>query len=97
MGRTPNHVSVIPQLVTVDGRSYREGVDLTDDDLGTRIISTSHNQWPVIQPPDVESFSAVYRGLLRETSDIVSLHVSSHLSDTIQNARIAADEFRGRL
>lgn len=91
-----NHVSVIPQVVTIDGRSYREGVDLTDDDLGTRIISTAHNQWPVIQPPDVESFSTVYRGLLRETSDIVSLHVSSHLSDTIQNARIAADEFRGR-
>jgi DegV family protein with EDD domain len=91
-----NRVVVIPQLVTVNGQVYREGVDLTDDDLGMRIISASLNQWPVIKPPDVESISAVYRELMHETSDIISLHVSSHLSATIQNARIAADEFRGR-
>ena len=91
-----NRVALLSQQVTVDGQLYREGVDLSDDDLGMRIMAAPPNHWPVIKPPDVESFSTVYRGLLRETSDIISLHVSSHLSNTLQNARIAADEFRGR-
>ncbi len=91
-----NHVALLPQRVVLDGHTFQEGVDLSDDDLASRIITSPPNQWPVIRPPGVEDFSETYRALLRETSDIISLHVSSHLSDTIQNARIAADEFRGR-
>jgi DegV family protein with EDD domain len=91
-----NHVAMLAQRVTLDGQVFHEGVDLTTDELAERIINTPPNHWAQIHPPSVEDFSNVYRGLLRETSEIISLHVSSHLSDTIQNARIAAEEFRGR-
>ncbi len=91
-----NHVSLLAQKVAFDGQIYHEGIDLTDNELAERIINAPPNHWSQIQPPSVEDFSNVYRGLLRETSEIVSLHVSSHLSDTLQNARIAAEEFRGR-
>ncbi len=75
---------------------FQEGVDLNDDDLALRIMHISPHQYPIISPPKVEDFSETYRSLLNEASDIISLHVSSRLSDTVQNARIAADEFRGR-
>jgi DegV family protein with EDD domain len=91
-----NHVAVLVQQVTIDGQTYREGVDLGEDMLAERMMAAPPNHWPRIQPPSVEEFSNTYRALLRETSEIISLHISSRLSDTIRNARIAADEYRGR-
>ncbi|MCL5997630.1 MAG: DegV family protein [Chloroflexi bacterium] len=91
-----NHVAVLAQQVTIDGHTYREGIDLSDDELAEKMITAPPDLWPRIQPPTVEEFSNTYRQLLRETSEIISLHVSSRLSDTIRNARLAADEYRGR-
>lgn len=91
-----NHVALVAQNVVIEGQAYHEGIDITDDEISERIINSPPNHWSQIQPPSVEDFSNAYRSLLRETSEIVSLHVSSHLSDTLQNARIAAEEFRGR-
>lgn len=91
-----NHVSLLSQRISVNGRAYQEGVELTDEELAERIINAPPDHWSVILPPTVEEFGNTYRALLRETSDIISVHVSSYLSDTVQNAHIAADEFRGR-
>ena len=91
-----NHVSLLPQYVMVDGHTYREGMDVSDDEIARKIISTPPNQWPQVQAPTVDDFISTYRELSQETSQIISLHVSAHLSDTIRNARIAAEEFRGR-
>ena len=91
-----NRVALLAQMVSINGYRFHEGIDLNDDELASKIIAAPPDQWPQIQPPTVEEFSETYRTLLRETSDIISLHVSSQLSDTIRNARIAADEFRGR-
>jgi DegV family protein with EDD domain len=91
-----NHVALLTQVVSIDGQSFHEGIDLSEEELAAKIIAAPPDQWPQIQPPTTEEFSETYRTLLHETSDIISLHVSSHLSDTIRNARIAADEFRGR-
>jgi DegV family protein with EDD domain len=91
-----NHVALLAQHVFIDGHMYHEGIDLPDDVLSETFLHAPVNQWPRIEPPSVEDFGNTYRSLLRETSEIISLHVSSHLSDTVQNARIAADEFRGR-
>lgn len=91
-----NHVALLAQQVILDGQTYREGIDISDEGLAEKISSAPPDHWPRIEPPSVEEFTNVYRGLLRETSDIISLHVSSRLSETTRNARIAADEFRGR-
>ena len=91
-----NHVALVAQKFVIDDVTYHEGIDLTDEELAEKIINAPPNHWSQIHPPSVEDFSNVYRNLLKETSEIISLHVSSHLSDTMQNARIAAEEFRGR-
>jgi DegV family protein with EDD domain len=91
-----HHVALLSQRVTVNGQTYREGADLNDEELSERIVAAPPNHWVQIEPPTVEDFANTYRSLLRETSEIISLHVSSKLSNTIRNAHIAADEFRGR-
>ncbi len=57
---------------------YRELVDADD------VAHTS--------PPSVEDFVAVYEPLLAAGGDIVSIHISSGLSETCTNARRAAAE-----
>jgi DegV family protein with EDD domain len=44
----------------------------------------------------VETFEQVYAELSAETDEIISIHVSSKLSPTVQNAREAAGRFLGR-
>jgi DegV family protein with EDD domain len=91
-----NHVALLAQTVSMDGQTYQEGLELNDEALAEKIINAPPNHWPRIEPPSAEEFGNTYRALLRETSDIISLHVSSQLSGAIHNARNAADEFRGR-
>lgn len=91
-----NQVTLLAQKVIVNGQAYHEGVDVTQDELAEHMINAPANEWPQVLAPTVEEFSSAYRSLIHETSEIVSIHVSSRLSDTIQNARVAAEEFRGR-
>ncbi len=83
-------VVVVPLTVTLDGVDHLEGVDITDaefygawDDGRTPTISTSQ--------PAPESFSAAYRELVdRGASEILSIHVASAMSGTLNSARLAA-------
>ncbi|MFP5318808.1 MAG: DegV family protein [Acidimicrobiia bacterium] len=84
-------IAVVPLTVTIDGRPYVEGVDLEADefwrcfDHGTPTISTSQ--------PSPGRFSAVYDRLVAEgASDILSVHIGSSVSGTVNAARLAAEE-----
>lgn len=91
---TANNVTVLPHRVVVDGKTYVDGVDLDGDALAEKMLrSTSPAQ---IIAPSVSEFVAVYQRLASEKADVVSLHVSSALSETVRNATKAQAEFRGR-
>jgi DegV family protein with EDD domain len=51
----------------------------------------------VIESPSVETFSTIYRQLQSETHQIISIHNSSGLTKTYQNALTASQHFRGRM
>lgn len=89
-----NQVVVLPHTVTIDGKTYREGVDLTDDALSELV---AHARGSVqVNAPSVADFIEVYQKLAAEKADVISLHVSAALSETIRNATQAQAEFRGR-
>jgi DegV family protein with EDD domain len=46
---------------------------------------------PTTEPPKVEDFQEVYARLLNKYSDIISLHISSGLSETCKHAQAAQD------
>ena len=84
-------ITVVPLTVTIDGRAFREGVDLDADgfwlrfEAGTSAVSTSQ--------PSPGSFAAAYDRLVAEgAEDIVSIHVGSSVSGTVNAARLAAEE-----
>ncbi|MCD9153479.1 DegV family protein [Aeromicrobium duanguangcaii] len=82
-------ISVVPTTVIIGARVYTEGVDVTSqmiaDALAQNVpVSTSR--------PSPETFQAVYRALASTGVDaIVSVHISSKVSGTVDAARLAAD------
>lgn len=89
-----NDVIVLPHRVVIDGKTYIDGVDLSDDMLAEKLLQGAS---PVqIMAPSESDFAAVYERLANEKVDVLSLHVSSALSGTVRNANQAQAKFRGR-
>lgn len=87
-------VIVLPHSVMLNGRAYREDLDLSDAELAK---GAAQMRAPfVVGAPPVSDFARVYRELADEKADVISLHVSSALSAAIAHATEAKQEFRGR-
>ncbi len=82
-------VEVVPLTVVVDGVEYLEGVDLDADDFYARFgagrpqVSTSQ--------PSPGRFAAAYEAVAeRGATEILSVHIGSSVSGTVNAARLAS-------
>ena len=80
---------VVPLVVSLDGGSYREDIDIQKDQF-FELLETSQ-QMPVTSQPSVGDFADMYKELARTDPDILSIHISSGLSGTVNAARTAAE------
>ncbi|MDY7041742.1 MAG: DegV family protein [Chloroflexota bacterium] len=87
-------ISIIPLRVHFGDETFREGIDITPERFFLKLAESAVP--PKTSPPPIEEFRAVYRGLNQVTDQILSIHVSSHLSRTCEVAAVAADELLGR-
>ena len=87
-------ITVVPLRVRLGDETFREGVDITAEEFLHKLGRSS--LMPSTHPPSVEDFRAVYERLSRTTDEILSIHVSSKLSRTCDNASIAAQALLGR-
>jgi len=81
-------IHVVPLVVSLEGKSYREGVDLTAPEFYPRLIASA--ELPTTSQPSPGDFAAVYRDLARKDPDILSIHMSSGLSGTFNAAQEGA-------
>lgn len=88
----PN-VIVVPNTLTIAGKSYREGVDLGTEEA-LRLIATQQTA-PTITPPSVAEYSEVLTRLARDTDGILVIVTSKALSGSWANARQAAEALSG--
>lgn len=82
-------VEVVPLTVTVDGVEYLEGVDLDADAFydrfrgGRPAVSTAQ--------PSPGAFAAAYEAVAdRGATEILSVHIGSSVSGTVNSARLAS-------
>jgi len=80
-------VHVVPLVVTLDGRSYREDVDIRSDEFYD-LLAASHGL-PTTSQPAVGDFAETYRRLAAADPDILSIHMTSGLSGTFDTAQAA--------
>jgi DegV family protein with EDD domain len=83
-------IHVVPFELMWDGRSYRDGIDLTPTEFYRGLRERS--SWPSTSQPALADFTALYSRLSREADGIVSIHVPGELSGTVHTARVAAEE-----
>jgi len=77
-------VHIVPLQVTLDGRSYQEGIDITPEDLYRQLAESG--SLPATSQPAPGVFAALYRRLASVDRDILSVHMSSGLSGTVNAA-----------
>jgi len=86
-------ITVVPMELHLDGRVWRDGVDLTPEDLFDQLAAKPQ---VTTMAPSVQALQATYASLSSTTDQILSVHISSKLSKTVDNARQAASAFLGR-
>lgn len=85
-------ITVVPNTLTIAGQTYREGVDLTTDEA---LALIAKDPQAVLHPPTFKDYAEVYRRLAPTTDLIISLHMSRALSQSWQNAQLAAQQVMG--
>ncbi|MBE0409953.1 MAG: DegV family protein [Anaerolineales bacterium] len=83
-------VHVVPLVVTLEGKSYREGIDIQADEFYRLLAAT--DDLPVTSQPSVGTFVETYRRLAATDAEILSIHISSGLSGTYNAAQAAAGQ-----
>ncbi|SDE82400.1 EDD domain protein, DegV family [Thermus arciformis] len=88
-------VRVVPLYVNLGGRVYRDWEEITPEEIFQRV--RSGEAFPSTSQPSPEDFARVYEEALGEADHVLSLHISSRLSGTLQSAELAASRFPGRI
>jgi DegV family protein with EDD domain len=87
-------VTVVPLLVTIDGVTGEEGVDVFPAEVA-QVLADRHRRVVTSRPPPA-AFAAAYRAALDAgAAGVLSLHLSRELSGTWQSAALAAAECGG--
>ncbi|MEA4882450.1 MAG: DegV family protein [Clostridia bacterium] len=81
-------VHLAPLTFTLDGKSYRSGVDISSEDFYTLLDESK--SYPITSQPSPGDFADIYRGVAAVDPEILSIHISSGLSGTINAARMGA-------
>jgi len=81
-------IHVVPLVVTLEGKSYREGVDIRPDEFYRLLAAT--NSLPITSQPSAGEFAETYQRLVATDPDILSIHISSGLSGTFNTAQAGA-------
>jgi DegV family protein with EDD domain len=81
----------MPLLITFGNEVLRSGVDIQAEDFYRRLEASKDNL-PTTSQPSVGEFADLYRRVGQTDKDIISVHISSGLSGTINAATQAAKQ-----
>jgi DegV family protein with EDD domain len=82
-------IHLVPLTLTLEGKTYRSGVDIQPDEF-YRLLESS-TTFPTTSQPSSGDFFELYRKLAADDPDILSIHISSGLSGTVNAARAGAE------
>ena len=86
-------VKTIPLYINMGGQSYRDGVDMQPDDIYAYVAKTG--ELPKTSAPSIQDYIDFFAAMRKEYDEIVHFNLSSELSVSHQNARLAAEEVDG--
>jgi DegV family protein with EDD domain len=78
------NISVVPIYIYFGKEAYKDGIDITTDELYRRLAEDA--VYPTTTQPLPVDFVNIYRQLSKETDEIVSIHMSHKVSGTYNSA-----------
>jgi DegV family protein with EDD domain len=81
-------IHIVPLSVTLEGKTYLEGVDIRNEEFYPLLESSK--ELPSTSQPSAGNFAALYRQLAEKDPEILSIHISSGLSGTVNAAKAGA-------
>lgn len=88
-------IEVVPLRVGFGTEEYRDGIEITPRSF-YELLATKRDVHPVTSPPPVEELLGIYRKLA-VNADVVSVHISSRLSQTFAAVEEALLQGAGEL
>jgi DegV family protein with EDD domain len=80
---------VLPLYINFDGETFRDGVDIDPNRFYERLKTAQ--QLPTTSQPPADRFGELYQRLSEKTDAIISIHISSQLSGTVNSAQMARE------
>lgn len=87
-------INVVPLNVHLGDEVLRDGIDITPEAFFQRMEQSG--VVPRTSPPSVETFEGIYADLHARTDQILSIHISGRLSQTLSHAERGAESLLGR-
>ena len=91
--RTRYGIEVVPLKVIFGNETFRDRVDITDDEFFRRLGTAT--KLPTTSAPSPGEFADVYRKLAQDHDGCISIHLGAQLSATVQAAQIGAQAVEG--
>ncbi len=91
--RTRYGIEVIPLKVLFGHETYRDRVDMTDDEFFRRLAAST--SLPTTSAPSPGEFAEVYTRLAQDYEGCISIHIGAQLSATAEAARVGAAAVEG--
>ncbi|HHX94725.1 MAG TPA: DegV family protein [Clostridia bacterium] len=89
------NINIIPLKVVFGEREYLDGVELQPDEFYQMLEKSE--ALPSSSQPAPADFIRLYQDLLERYSEVISIHLSSGLSGTVNAARLAGNKFKGKI
>ncbi|MBL4937405.1 DegV family protein [Clostridium sp. YIM B02515] len=91
-----NDISIIPLYVNFDEKSFKDGVDISTEELYRKV--EEYNMLPKTSAAPPAEFYKTFKPYIDDNYDIIFIGLSSALSSHLQNAVLAANQFpEGRI
>lgn len=93
-------IHVIPHQIKVGSGYYDEDENFSSDEMFEKMLETKSNdniKLPDVRSVDLNTIMDCYQSLGNGAEEIVSIHMSSHMSPISGEARRAAEILKGRL
>ena len=86
-------IETVPLKVLFGNESFRDRVDLTDDEFYARLGRAE--KLPTTSAPSPGEFAEMYEKLRPECEGVISIHLGSNVSATVEAARVGASSVEG--
>jgi DegV family protein with EDD domain len=91
--RTRYGVEVVPLKVLFGTETFRDGVDMTNEQFFARLARST--TLPTTSAPSPGEFAEAYERLSRDHDGCISIHIGAQLSATAEAARVGASSVDG--